>query len=72
MMYSIIYSDISACLSMVRSYLVIQVKILFIAYRKCGQRIFKLQYQTHCDILNVLMNSMSIDCMLEKGFLSFS
>ena len=47
------------------------VEKLFIAYLKCVRRILKLPYQTHCDILNVLMNNVSIDCILQKRFRKF-
>ena len=45
--------------------------VLYKAYRKCMRRILKLPYQTHCNVLYVLDNCSSIDCILHKRFFNF-
>ena len=44
---------------------------LYIAWRKCGRRIFCLPYTTHCNLLPIIAKDQSNEFKLHNRFLNF-
>ena len=44
---------------------------LYIAWRKCVRRIFRLPYTTHCNLLPIIANDLSLEFKLHNRYLNF-
>ena len=47
------------------------MKSLYVAWRKCVRRIWKLNYRTRCELLHHINECLPIDILLEKRCIKF-